>query len=57
MFQECSFVNLQDIMELVFHHMECNQPRRMSVMDYFGENAWTVFKTDQRGLWLQTILK
>ena len=41
----------------VFHHMKCNNPRRMSVMDYFGESAWTVFKTDQPGLWLQTILK
>ena len=49
-FQQCRFVNVQDIVELVFHNMKCT--RRMtrtnietSVMVYFTGNAWDSFKT------------
>jgi len=49
-FQQCRFVNVQDIVELVFHNMKCT--RRMtrtnietSVMVYFSEDAWDLFKT------------
>ena len=48
-FQQCRFVNVQDIVELVFHNMKCNNKSRTmiktSVMVYFTGVAWDSFET------------